>query len=203
MKKRPGSRGTAAINQQLIQSPQMPRLINLCQHFLCCQALSLEPPPCLALHCLWPKEGPSPPPWKEEVGQHRFRKDKHGQPHLSPAKQEQWGQALRRSLGSRNSCFLIPENMVSLCFGVKEGSGPSAQGETPNSFLNGVRKNTSTLPSLGAEVIMNMTSYNSGESDNPDTQEPHVMVVYQYSKQRSSLVRKAIYLYAEISRSVV
>lgn len=32
---------------------------------------------------------------------------------------------------------------------------------------------------------------------------PHVMVVYQYSKQRSSLVRKAIYLYAEISRSVV
>lgn len=93
--------------------------------------------------------------------------------------------------------------MASLCFRVKEGSGPSAQGETPNSFLNGVRKNTSALPSLEAEVIMNMTSYNGGKSDNPDTQEQHVMVVYQYSKQRSSLVQKVIYLYAEISRSVV
>ena len=53
--------------------------------------------------------------------------------------------------------------MVSLYFIVKEGSGPSAQGETHNSFLNGVRKNTPALPSLEAEVIMNITNYNSGE----------------------------------------
>lgn len=41
MKKRPGRHGAAAINQELIQSWEMPRLINLCQHFLCCQARSL------------------------------------------------------------------------------------------------------------------------------------------------------------------
>ena len=55
--------------------------------------------------------------------------------------------------------------MVSLYFVVKEGSGRSAQGKTPNSFLNRVRKNTSALPSLEAEVIMNMTNYNIGEGD--------------------------------------
>lgn len=41
VKKWPGTRSAAAINQELIQSWEMPRLINLCQHFLCCQAQSL------------------------------------------------------------------------------------------------------------------------------------------------------------------
>jgi hypothetical protein len=35
-----GRNCAAAINQELIQSCEMPRLINLCQHFLCCQAQS-------------------------------------------------------------------------------------------------------------------------------------------------------------------
>ena len=100
--------------------------------------------------------------WGSSAGSRRISMTS---PIFSPAKQEQWGQALRRSPGSRNSHFLIPENMVSLYFIVKEGSGRSAQGKTPNSFLNGVRKNTSALPSLEAEVIMNMTNYNIGEGN--------------------------------------
>lgn len=65
MKKRPGSRGTATINQELIQSCEMPRLINLCQHFLCCQAV-----PCVFPYPSFPtssgtKKCGSPPPWTE------------------------------------------------------------------------------------------------------------------------------------------
>lgn len=44
VKKWPGRRGAAAINQELIQSCEMPRLINLCQHFLRCRARSLVSP---------------------------------------------------------------------------------------------------------------------------------------------------------------
>lgn len=61
MEKRPGRHCTAAINQELIQSCEMPRLINLCQRFLCCQAGPLCPPFPLILHLLWHKEMlPSP-----------------------------------------------------------------------------------------------------------------------------------------------
>lgn len=54
VEKRPGSHGATPINQQLIQSCEMPRLIKLCQHFLCCQAQS----PSLPLP--WRREGPLP-----------------------------------------------------------------------------------------------------------------------------------------------
>lgn len=60
VKKWPGRRGAAAINQELIQSCEMPRLINLCQHFLRCWARSLVSPlPSLSPLSLAQRRAPS------------------------------------------------------------------------------------------------------------------------------------------------
>ena len=116
MKKRPGSRGAAAINQQLIQSCEMTRLINLCQHFQCCQAASLEPPARLILHLLWHREGPLPTTTegrrKRSTSVDSRRMGTTTGTAFSPTQGEKRGQAFTGIPGSRNNRLLVPGSTI-------------------------------------------------------------------------------------------